>query len=211
MWAAIIMGVMSGLSAYSSNKLAKSSARMAESQAKANADLEYANLRRRTQYRNEELGQNVWNLARQGQELIGKQSAAMAASGFDVSTGDQRILEDTLQRNLEDISGLNRTAYLQQFEDEIQTENNILQYNFEAYSNRMLAKQYSGWRGAAKVGMSSIGSALGAYQPTGKKGKVTSNTGATNTSWMSAGTAMAKSDYGKLNLNAPMNTSSLKF
>lgn len=179
MWAMIAMGVLSGISAYGSNKIARANAKMAESQAKTNAELARLNFNRRTQYRNEELGQQVWNIAQQGRELAGAQNASMAASGFDVSTGDQRILTDTLQRNLDKISGVNRTYYLQQFEDELQTENDILQYNFDAYSQRQIAKSYSGWRGAARVGMAAGTSALGAYQPgSNKKGGISSNTGA---------------------------------
>lgn len=181
MWAMIVMGVLSGIGAYGANKIAKANAKMAESQAITNAKLAWSDFVRRSQYRNEELGQQVWNIAQEGQELMGVQRASMSASGFDVSTGDQRILADTLQRNLEKQSGVNRTYYLQQFEDELQTQNDIIQYNFDAYSQRQIAKQYSGWRGAARVGMAAATGALGAYQPGGKKGGISSNTGAENT------------------------------
>lgn len=185
MWAAIIMGVLSGVGAYGANKIAKANAKMATSQAETNAKLAEANFKRRTGYRNEELAQQVWNVRENAMQLIGAQSASMGASGFDVSTGDQRILTDTLNRSLQKESGLNRTYYLQQFEDELQTQNDILQYNFDAYSQRQIAKQYSGWQGAARVGMAAGSGALGAYQPSGKKSGINSNTGANNSPYPS--------------------------
>ena len=182
MWAMIAMGVLGGLSAFGNNKAMKAQYKSAQKTAEINAKLTEANFYRRTFYRNEELGQQVWNIAQQGQELMGVQRASMAASGFDISTGDQRILTDTLSRNLAKQSGVNRTYYLQQFEDELQTRNDILQYNFEAYSNRMMAKQYSGPHSAFKIGISAATSALGAYSPNpGKKGGISSNTGAQST------------------------------
>ena len=206
----IAMGVLSGISAYGANKVARKNAQMAESQAKTNALLAEANLKRRTKYRNEELGQQVWNIGDQIRTFMGQQSASMAATGFDISTGDQRILNDTLRRGLEKISGLNRTYYLQQFEDELQTQNDILQYNFDAYSQRQIAKQYSGKLGAARVGMAAGIGALGAYQPIGGKSKISSNTGA-GTNWMDTGSYLAKSDYGKLSFNSPTTNYNLKF
>lgn len=185
MWAMIAMAVLGGASAYGANKIAKANAKMAASQAETNAKLAEANFKRRTGYRNEELAQQVWNIRENAMQLIGAQSASMASSGFDVSTGDQRILTDTLNRSLQKESGLNRTYYLQQFEDELQTQNDILQYNFDAYSQRQIAKTYSGWQGATRVAMSAGSSALGAYQPSGKKSGINSNTGAGNSPYPS--------------------------
>lgn len=211
MWAMIAMGVLSGIGAYGANKIARKNAQMAESQAQTNALLSEANLKRRTGYRNEELGQQVWNIGDQIRTFMGQQSANMAAMGFDISTGDQRILNDTLRRGLEKISGLDRTYYLQQFEDELQTQNDILQYNFDAYSQRQIAKQYSGKLGAARAGMAAGIGALGAYQPIGDKSKINSNTGA-GTNWMQTGNYLAQSGYGKLSLGSQRNASSfLKF
>lgn len=202
MWASIIAGLGTVGSAMNSqwlsNKANKISYRSAAKTAEFKSKMAEANFTRRSAYRNEELGQAVWNIAQQGQELMGAQRASMAASGFDTSTGDQRILADTYRRNLEKISGINRTAYLQQFEDEIQTNSDILQYNYEAYANRQMAKQYSGWKGAAKVYMSGLNAAIDtAYQfvgiNKGNKSGISSNTGATGTGWMSQGTQMAQS------------------
>ena len=185
MWAMIAMGVLSGIGAYGANKIAKANAKMAASQAETNAKLAEADFKRRAGYRNEELAQQVWNIRENAMQLIGAQSASMASSGFDVSTGDQRILTDTLARSLQKESGLNRTYYLQQFEDELQTQNDILQYNFDAYSQRQIAKQYSGKLGAARAGMAAGIGALGAYQPSGNKSGINSNTGVNNSPYPS--------------------------
>lgn len=204
MWQAIVMGVLGGISAFGSNKAMKAQYKSAQKTAELNAKLTQLNFERRSAYRNEELGQQVWNLRDQAKQLIGTQNAAMGASGFDVSTGDTRILTDTLNRSLAAESGLNRTYYLQQFEDELQTKNDILQYNFEAYSARAMQKQYSGLAGAFKVAVAAGTQALGAYQPSGKSGGISSNTGAGSSSWMNQGTSFAQqagqSGFGKTSL-----------
>ena len=195
MWQAIAMGVLGGISTFGSNKFSKASYKAARKTAEMNAKFAQANYERRSNYRNEELGQQIWNIARQGQELIGVQRTSMAASGFATSTGDQRILADTLIRNAAKQSGLNRTYYLQQFEDELQTHNDIMQYNFEAWFNRQMEKQYSGARGALKIGFSAATAALGAYSPNpGKKGGISSNTGASYVPMASATTTRSSSN-----------------
>ena len=166
---------------YLSNRIKKKLYRTAAKTADINAQLTDANYNRRSSYRNEELGQQVWNIAEQAQELAGTQRAAMAYSGFDVSTGDQRILSDTLRRNLERQEGLNRTYYLQQFEDDLQTRSDILQYNFEAYANRQMAKNYSGIRGFAKIVDAGGRAFVNSASPSmfsNPKGGISSNTGA---------------------------------
>ena len=198
-----------------SNRINKKMLRSAAKTAEYKAKIAEANFERRSAYRNEELGQAVWNIAQQGQEMMGAQRASMAASGFDTSTGDQRILADTYRRNLEKISGMNRTAYLQQFEDEIQTNSDILQYNYEAYANRAMVKNYSGIRGFAKIvdagGRAFVNSAnQGLFNG---KGQISSNTGAQGSGWgkdlanqnFSSNSALGnfsdiagKSSYGKL-------------
>lgn len=185
MWYQIVSAIVNvGLAwqdQYLSNRINKKLYRTAAKTAEINAKLTEANYNRRSAYRNEELGQQVWNIAEQAQELAGTQRAAMAYSGFDVSTGDQRILTDTLRRNLERQEGLNRTYYLQQFEDDLQTRSDILQYNFEAYANRQMAKNYSGIRGFAKIvdagGRAFVNSAS-SNMFSNPKGGISSNTGA---------------------------------
>lgn len=169
---------------YMSNRINKKLLRTAAKTAEFKAKMTDANYTRRSAYRNEELGQQVWNLAQGAQELMGTQRAAMGATGFDISTGDRRILEDTLRRDLERQEGVNRTYYLQQFEDDIQTQSDILQYNFEAWANRQQVKWYSGIHGLFKIvdagGRAFVDSAPGLFQGN-KKGGISSNTG---TDWM---------------------------
>ena len=180
-----------------SNRINKNLYKTAAKTAEIKGKMAEANLVRRSGYRNEELGQAVWNTGANAQTLMGSQRAAMGASGFDISTGDQRILEDTLRRNLEEQKGMNRTAYLQQYEDDLQTRSDILQYNFEAYANRTIAKQYSGASGLAKIigagGSAFLSSAL-SDMLANPKGGISSNTGAGSggTSWMSDASARAK-------------------
>lgn len=225
MWYQIVSAIVNtGLAMqdqYLSNRINKKLYRTAAKTAEINAKLADANLSRRSAYRNEELGQNVWNISEQAQELMGAQRSAMAGSGFDVSTGDQRILADTLRRNLEDQKGMNRTYYLQQFEDDLQTRSDILQYNFEAYANRQMAKNYSGIRGLFKIvdagGRAFVNSASSNLF-SNPSGGISSNTGAGNTGWMTQGTQMAQaagpSGFGsnKLSLGSYSNfAGSMKF
>lgn len=165
------------------NRISKKQYRAAGKTAEMKAKMEYANFQRRSYYRNEELGHQVWNMSQQAQELMGTQRTSMGASGFDVSLGDQRILTDTLRRDLERQSGANRTYYLQQFEDSMQVESDMLQYNFEAWANRQMVKNYSGIRGLAKIidagGRAFVNSASSSLF-SNPKGGISSNTGANN-------------------------------
>lgn len=193
MWYQIVSAIVNtGLAMqdqYLSNRINKKMYRAAAKTAEYNAKLTEANFGRRSSYRNEEMGQQIWNLRDQATHLMGVQNAAMGASGFDVSTGDQRILTDTLDRSLTAESGVNRTYYLQQYEDELQTRNDVLQYNFEAYANRQMVKNYSGIRGLFKIidagGRAFVNSASSNLF-SNPKGGISSNTGATGTGFPSS-------------------------
>lgn len=206
---------------YLSNRISKKLYRTASKTADINAQLTDANYNRRSSYRNEELGQQVWNIAQEAKVFMGNQRAMLSYSGFDVSTGDQRILIETLSRNLERQAGINRTYYLQQFEDDLQTRSDILQYNFEAWSNRQMVKNYSGIRGLFKIvdagGRAFVNSAS-SNMFSNPKGGISDNTGASSTGWMSQGTQMAQaagpSGFGsnKLSLGSYANFgSAMKF
>lgn len=188
MWYQIVSAIVNtGLAMqdqWLTNRISKTQYRAAAKTAEMKAKMEYANFKRRSAYRNEELGHQVWNMSQQAQELMGTQRTAMGASGFDVSLGDQRILTDTLRRDLERQSGVNRTYYLQQFEDSMQVESDMLQYNFEAWANRQMVKNYSGIRGLAKIidagGRAFVNSASSSLF-SNPKGGISSNTGANQT------------------------------
>lgn len=188
MWYQIVSAIVNtGLAIqdqWLTNRISKKQYRAAAKTAEMKAKMEYANFQRRSSYRNEELGQQVWNMSQQAEELMGTQRTAMGASGFDVSLGDQRILTDTLRRDLERQSGVNRTYYLQQFEDATQVESDMLQYNFEAWANRQMVKNYSGIRGLFKIvdagGRAFVNSASSSLF-SNPKGGISSNTGANQT------------------------------
>ena len=188
MWYQIVSAIVNtGLAIqdqWLTNRISKKQYRAAAKTAEMKAKMEYANFQRRSSYRNEELGQQVWNMSQQAEELMGTQRTAMGASGFDVSLGDQRILTDTLRRDLERQSGVNRTYYLQQFEDATQVESDMLQYNFEAWANRQKEKNYSGIRGLFKIvdagGRAFVNSASSSLF-SNPKGGISSNTGANQT------------------------------
>lgn len=187
MWGMIIGGIFGGLSAYSSNKTTKMASKAAESAAKINAKLAYQQFATQAGYLNEELGQEIKNTYENMLQSMGTQKAAMGASGFDISTGDQRIMADTYNRNMDRQSGMRRTAYLQNFENERQALSDVLQYNFQAWSARQQRKNVSGLRGAAKIGIGVATGALGQFNPTkfGGKGRIASNTGASSTTYPS--------------------------
>lgn len=115
-------------------------------------------------YLNEELAQQVWNLYDDQRALIGQQMAAMGASGFtDVSAGDRRIIRDTKRKTEEAVSGLNRSAYLQSFENERQAMFEASRLNYIADMSRIQAKYATHpLRVATTVGKNAL-SALGAY------------------------------------------------
>lgn len=229
MWYQIVSAIVNvGLAwqdQYLSNRMNKKMYRAAAKTAEMKAKMADANLARRSAYRNEELGQQVWNISEQAQELMGAQRSAMAGSGFDVSTGDQRILSDTLRRNIEDQKGVNRTYYLQQFEDDLQTRGDILQYNFEAYANRQMVKNYSGIRGLFKIidagGRAFVNSA-NSNMFSNPKGGISDNTGFgkgatgwgkdlamqnnSNSALGNFSSFASQSSYGKLSFGSASNT-----
>ena len=224
MWYQIVSAIVNvGLAwqdQYLTNRMAKKQYRAAAKTAEMKAKMADANLTRRSAYRNEELGQQVWNMAEQAQEMMGVQRTAMGGSGFDISTGDTRILTDTLRRDLEKQEGINRTYYLQQFEDDLQTRSDILQYNFEAYANRQMVKQYSGIHGLAKIvdagGRAFVNSASSNLF-SNPKGGISDNTGAgwgkdlANAQWGNSSALgnfsqmSSQSSFGKLSLGNSSN------
>lgn len=114
-------------------------------------------------YANEQLANAVWGRFDQENKMLGYQRAVRAASGFDVSTGDQRLTADTIRQTDAVVSGMNRSAYLQAFENEgaAMLEANRLEYAAE--SADITAKYSSGWRGFANSASQSLLSGLGAY------------------------------------------------
>lgn len=118
----------------------------------------------KNKYLNEELGQQVWNLYDQSRALEGQQITAMGASGFtDVSAGDKRLLHDTRLKTEAAVEGLNRTAFLQQFETNRAAAMEASRLEYAAKMQDRIRKNASGWRGLTRVGINLGLSAAGAY------------------------------------------------
>ena len=78
--------------------------------------LNYESYRHNINYMAEENLSNIAKLLEEGKDLSGAQMAAIGASGFDVSAGEQRILQDTEVKTRDAMYLANRSAYLQSFE-----------------------------------------------------------------------------------------------
>lgn len=155
MWYQIVSAIVNvGLAwndQYLSNRINKKMLNTAAKTAEFTAKMKDLAYGRRTSYRNEELSHQVWNTVKSGVEMLGAQAAAISSSGFGISTGDIRLMADTVYKFTDKTRGMVRTYQIQQYEDSLQTANDIMQYNFEAYANRQMAKQYTGIRGFAKI------------------------------------------------------------
>lgn len=175
MWLAIASGIMAGAQSLVSDSFVATQAKLSEKMAKAGKELTRLAFERRSMYRNEEFAQENWNIEDRTKALLGTENAVRGSSNFDVSTGEQRINFDTLYRGYRKVSGNNRTEYLEFFEDEMSTINDILQYNYQAYVARTQRKLHSGLPSIGKALAVGIGEALGRYTPNGKKDKVSEN------------------------------------
>lgn len=82
------------------------------------AKLALDNIETQNAYLNEQGSQQIWNLADQKSQFKSEQMMAWAGSGFtDISTGDRRIIADTDKKFTEATSGIQRSMFLQNFEN----------------------------------------------------------------------------------------------
>lgn len=147
---------------------------------RSNARLAITQANTQNMYLNEETAQQVWNLYDYQKSLLGQQSAAMAASGFtDVSAGDRRIAADTRRKTAQAASGLNRTAYLQSFENTRQAMMEASRLNYAARMSEIQGKSAKSFANYLNIGANAGLSALGAYGNAGggASGGITSNVG----------------------------------
>ena len=179
-WAAFANALLNVGSALSANQQGSYLAKSQQIAAETNIQLAAANARRRAFSRGEELGQQIWNIRTNANRLAGQQVAAMGASGFDVSSGDKRLIYDTYSKALAKEEGLNRSYMLQAFEDEMQTANDIAHYNMQAIMARTARKQYTGFRGATNIVTSALGGFLSKAQFANPKGAVEKNAPSSN-------------------------------
>ena len=97
----------------------KFSARALRAQAnayEAQMPLNYEAYRTNAEYMSERNFAAVSRIISDYASFEGEQKAAMGASGFDVSTGDQRIIKDTRQKMENEVYLQNRSTYLESFE-----------------------------------------------------------------------------------------------
>lgn len=144
----------------------RATARAVKTQAyslRANARLALIQANMQNQYDNEQLANAVWGTYDQRDKMLGYKRAAIAASRFDVSAGDQRLTADDIRQTDSVVSGMNISAYWKAFENEraAMLEANRLEY--AAKSADITAKYSSGWTGFAYSATQSTLSGLGAY------------------------------------------------
>ena len=147
-------------SVYMENKIAKAKASAYRSQARL---VQQAAIQK-NKYLNEEIGQQVWNIYDQSRALEGQQITAMGASGFtDVSAGDKRLLRDTRLKTEAAVEGLNRSAFLQQFETNRAAAMEASRLEYAAKMQDRIRKSTSGWKAVGRVLADTTLDAAGMY------------------------------------------------
>ena len=147
-------------SVYMENQVAKAKSSAYRSQARI---VQQAAVHK-NKYLNEEVGQQVWNLYDVRRALEGQQITAMGASGFtDVSAGDKRLLRDTRLKTDAAVEGLNRSAYLQQFETNRAAAMEASRLEYAAKMQDRIRKSTSGWKAVGRVLADTTLDAAGMY------------------------------------------------
>lgn len=163
-WGLIVQGAADTmnevLGMYVENQTAKAKASAYRSQARL---VQQAAVQK-NKYLNEEVGQQVWNLYDQSRALEGQQITAMGASGFtDVSAGDKRLLRDTRLKTEAAVEGLNRSAFLQQFETNRAAAMEASRLEYAAKMQDRIRKNTSGLRGFVRLNINLGLDAAGKY------------------------------------------------
>lgn len=116
MTTALVSGALGMMAGYT-NSMYQSRALKAQANAyEAQIPLNYESYRTNVNYMAEENFANVSRIISEGKEFAGAQMASAAVSGFDVSTGEQRLVKDTYQKMANEAYLANRSTYLQSFE-----------------------------------------------------------------------------------------------
>ena len=158
---------ISTIGQYSVNRI---TARMNAAAYRSQARMALLQAEQQSGYINEEAAQNVWNIAARASSLRGTQKAAMGASGFDVSTGDKRIIDDTTYRANEAAAGVNRTAYLQAFETQKQAALEASRLEYAAKAQEAIAKRSSPFKAFIASNFAALGAFAGNVGDLGKAG-----------------------------------------
>lgn len=159
----ILSGVTSFASGLASNYINSKTAGMMANTYASQARIVLAQAQQQSKYINEESAQKVWNSYDNLHQMIGTQSATRGASGFAASAGDQNIIQDSISRNSQYTSGINRSAFLQAFEVNKKANMEATRLNYAAKSYELTQKQYGGLQGLVTALSNSSLNALGAY------------------------------------------------
>ena len=116
MTTALVTGALGMMADYTQSRYNAKALRAQANAYEAQIPLNYEAYRTNINYLSEENFANVSRIIDEYEALTGAQMASMGASGFDVSTGDQRIIKDTQQKMRNEVYLANRSTYLQSFE-----------------------------------------------------------------------------------------------
>lgn len=140
----------------------------AASSYRSQARLALDNIETQNAYLNEQGAQQVWNLADQKAQFKSEQMMAWAGSGFtDISTGDRRIISDTDKKFAEATSGIQRSMFLQNFEN---WRSGMMEYSrlqYAAKSAERLSKASNSVFSYMGAASNAIMSGMGAYYSLG--------------------------------------------
>lgn len=125
----------------------------------------WSQYRRQALMDSEMYAQENWNTAQNAAIFQGSQSAATAASGFAVSTGERRLFADTFNRMDARISGNNRTLQLKTNNAQLAAMLEESRLRAMANAQDRIRKRSSGLRAFIPSALSALGSfASGAVQ-----------------------------------------------
>lgn len=125
--------------------------------------LNYEAYRTNVNYMSEENFANISKIISNYQSLQGEQMTTMGASGFDVSSGEHRIIKDTVDKMRIETYLANRSTYLQSFELWRSTEMENARLKAAAESARVQAK-YTRKMGRINLIAGAVGTMANVYE-----------------------------------------------
>lgn len=167
-WGAITQLTAGGINAANALMQGNWTAKALRAQAKANlSQIGYNNeaMWRQQMYMAEENLSKQELLLQERDEMLGTQMAGIGASGFDISAGEQRILQDTTVKYGRDFDTQNRTVYCASVELERETMMENLRLETEAKLLKSQAKYAKKMARVSAIGsfVSGLAGAAGSY------------------------------------------------
>lgn len=162
MTSALVSGSLGMMSDFTNSMYKARALRAQATSYEAQMPLNYAAYRQNVSYLSEENFHNVARTIKNYKDLEGAQMTAMGASGFDVSAGDQRVIDDTEQKMKNEVYLQNRTAYLHSFELWRSTEMENNRLKAAANMARVQAK-YQKRAGYIGLAAGALSTAAGVY------------------------------------------------